>query len=99
MKPITPEQQQRLDLLYAVLDRQYSGMRHFAALQRQAIGIGAEMAIRICDAQLITLQANLSPIWNDITAIVNPAITPEAAPQEPELDPEPAPDPAKVRLQ
>jgi hypothetical protein len=86
-------EQERLDLLYAVVDQQYAVIRRFARLQRQAIRIGAETSVRVCDAAMVTAGKNLDPIWNEILSIVNPAM--DTKREEPAPEPEITTAPAK----
>jgi hypothetical protein len=86
MKTFAPEEIDRLNLLYDLLDMNYRGMREAARIQRAAILHGCLPATAVADINLMALARSTNAAWERIRSILVPAT-------EPVPDPPPDPNP------
>jgi len=93
MKQLSPEQQERIDVLYTTVEAHYATLRNFTRLRRNGLRRGAAMQVRVCDATITTLSHNVGQVWAEILSIVNPAM--KTKPEEPAPEPEAATVPVK----
>jgi hypothetical protein len=96
MKQFTPEERQRLEARYAMLDLAYHVLRQCATLQREAILKGDYGAVLIADTMLMTVAGPASRCWSDIQSMLVPAAESVSTAEPDATEPEP---PVKETIQ
>ena len=86
MKQLTPEERQKIEARYELLDLGYLVLRQAAYFQRRALERGDYEATLHIDAILMNTSKSVSGCWASIQAFLIPPAAPAADP-----DPEPEP--------
>ena len=92
MTGLTPQETQRLNRLYDLLDISYGALRESARIQRCAILGGHLGATLIADINLAGLSKSVGRTWTEIHETLAPK-------PEPAADAPPIPDPPKEVIQ